>query len=176
MPAFISHLALLDKFDKRLCLFHLNQKGDKKMTKYVFDDSLITWHQLPGLDNFYLHIFAIDRELQIADVIFKFLPHEPIILHRHCTLNHSLVIHGEHRLFHVDGSLKEVRPVGSYTVGEADLIPHRECGGDEGAIVLFSIRGTRGLMYELMDDQQNSIDTVDMDLLEAFLEVQNNEN
>lgn len=145
------------------------------MTQYVFDDASISWHQLPGLDNFYIHIFAIDREQQTVDVLFKLLPDEQIILHRHCSLNHCFVIHGEHQLYYADGSLKEKRAVGTYTVSGEDEIPHRECGGEDGALVLFSIRATQGVMYELLDDELNVIDKIDMDKLEVFLALQNHE-
>ncbi len=72
------------------------------------------------------------------------------------------MIQGEHRLYEPSGRLKEVRPVGSYTVSPASDEPHREGGGDEDAIVLFSIRGSDGVLYEILDDEQTVVATLGM--------------
>ncbi|ESS73459.1 hypothetical protein MGMO_20c00140 [Methyloglobulus morosus KoM1] len=142
------------------------------MTAYRFDDRNIQWHKLGDFEHFVYSILDIDRENNIADVIFKFEPHQPIVLHRHKVLNKTLVIQGEHRLYEPNGDLKEVRPVGSYTSSPANPDPHRECGGDEGAVVFFSIRGNsnEGMLYELLDDQQNLIGAITMQDLIALHE------
>lgn len=134
------------------------------MTAYRFDDRNILWQQLGDFEHFVYAILDIDKENNIADVIFKFEPHKPIVLHRHKVPNKTLVIQGEHRIYEPNGDLKEVRPVGSYTSSKANPVPHRECGGDEGAVVFFSIRGNgdEGVLYELLDDQQNLIGAITM--------------
>ena len=133
-----------------------------------FDDRRIQWQRLGDFEHFVYAILDIDKENNIADVLFKLEPHQQIVLHRHRVLNKTLVIQGEHRLYEANGELKEIRPVGSYTSSPADPKPHRECGGDHGAIVFFSIRaGGENLLYELLDDRQNQIGTITMqDLVE----------
>jgi hypothetical protein len=49
---------------------------------------------------------------------------------------------GELRFWRPDGSLKEIRPTGSYVQVAANGEPHSEGAGDQMAIVLFSFRGT----------------------------------
>jgi quercetin dioxygenase-like cupin family protein len=145
------------------------------MTAYQFDDRNIQWHKLGDFEHFVYSILDIDRENNIADVIFKFEPHQPIVLHRHKVLNKMLVIQGEHWLYEPNGEVKEVRPVGRYTSSPASPDPHRECGGDEGAVVIFSIRGNgnKGALYELLDVQENLIGIITMqDLID--LHVANN--
>lgn len=127
------------------------------MNNYQFDDANINWQKLEGFDNFSYSIFNIDEDEKIVDVLFKLQANDPIVLHRHCTPNYTFVVQGEHRIIEANGSLKETRPVGSFTVSEASNEPHRECGGDEGAIVLFSMRKSEGTMYELLDDDGNII-------------------
>ncbi len=127
----------------------------------TFDDRQIHWSQLPGFDNFSYSILSIDQANQLVDVLFHFRAHDPIVLHRHCALNHTFVVRGEHHLYHASGELKEVRPTGSYTISPPDTTPHRECG-DDGTVVLFSIRGTGDVMYEILDDQQNLLATLGM--------------
>jgi len=95
-------------------------------------------------------------------VLFKFSAREQIVLHRHKALNHTFVIQGEHRLYWADGTLKEARPVGSYTVSPASDDPHREGGGDVDAIVFFSIRGSAGVLYEILDDNLDIVTTLGM--------------
>ena len=112
----------------------------------TFDDRQIHWSQLPGFDNFSYSILSIDQANQLVDVLFHFRAHDPIVLHRHCALNHTFVVRGEHHLYHAS---------------PPDTTPHRECG-DDGTVVLFSIRGTGDVMYEILDDQQNLLATLGM--------------
>lgn len=141
------------------------------MTPYKFDDSNIQWSKLEGIEHLGYSILDVDVKNKIVDVIFKLEPFRQIVLHRHMAVNHSFVIQGEHRLYEPNGELKEIRAVGSYTSSPASDEPHRECGGEDGAVVLFSIRGSDGAFYEVLDDQQNLIATLGMqdfvDLFEA---------
>ncbi len=143
------------------------------MTSYNFDDSNIHWHTLENIEHLSYSILNIDETNKIVDVLFKLEPNKPILSHRHKALNHLFVIQGEHHIYAANGTLKETRPVGSYTSSPASDEPHRECGGNEGVIVLFSIRGSDGVFYEVLDDEQNLIGTLGMqdfiDLYKAAL-------
>lgn len=138
------------------------------MADYNFDDSNINWQQLEGFDHLSYFIFDVDRENKIVDALFKFAANEQIALHRHVALNHMLVIQGEHRLFEPSGDIKEIRPTGRYTASPASDEPHREGGGEQDVIILFSIRGTDGTMYEILDDEHNIIGTLGLADFEAM--------
>lgn len=127
------------------------------MSQNLFDDSQIHWQTLAGFDYLHYSILDIDEQRHIIDALFKFAANRQIVLHRHKVLNKTFVIQSEHRLYHADGSLKEIRPVGQYTSSPASDEPHREGGGAEDVIVLFSIRGGDGVLYEILDDEQNVI-------------------
>lgn len=131
------------------------------MNTHLFDDSRIRWQTLAGFDHLHYFILHIDSEANIIDVLFKFAADQQIVLHRHKAPNHIFVIQGEHRLYHPDGSLKEIRPTGRYTVSPASDEPHREGGGDIDVVLLFSIRGC-GVLYEILDDNANVIGTLAM--------------
>ncbi len=133
-----------------------------QMTRCLFDDCNIKWQKLERFENLAYSIFNIDRNLKIIDVIFKFAANKKIILHRHLSLNNTFVIQGEHRLYEPNGTLKEIRPVGSYTSSPPSDEPHTEGGGDEDAIVFFSIRGNDGVLYEILGDDLNVIATLSM--------------
>jgi hypothetical protein len=59
------------------------------------------------------------------------------------------------------------------TVSPASNEPHREGGGDQDVIILFSIRGTDGTMYEFVDDDNNVISNFGMDDFTELYELQN---
>lgn len=132
------------------------------MTDHLFDNAGLKWQTLGDFRHLLYSILNIDQQNKIIDVIFKFAARRQIVLHRHKALNHTLVIQGEHRLYEADGQLKEIRSVGSYTCSPPSDEPHREGGGDEEAIVFFSIRGNDGVLYEILDDDRNVIATLDM--------------
>lgn len=128
----------------------------------MFNDANINWQTLGNFDHLLYSILSIDEQNKIVDVIFKFAANQQIVLHRHKVLNHLFVIQGEHRIYEANGELKEVRPVGSYTISQPSVEPHREGGGDIDVIVLFSIRGSDGIFYEVLDDNLNVIATLGM--------------
>ena len=118
------------------------------MQLHQFTDQHIHWQRIEFFDNFQYSVLDVDRDNKVVEVLFKFAANDPIVLHRHCAVNHTFVIQGEHCLYHADGTLTEKRPTGSYTISQPDNEPHRESGGDEDTVVLFSIRATEGPMYE----------------------------
>jgi hypothetical protein len=66
------------------------------MTDFRFDGRNIHWNELGDFKHFVYAILDMDKENNTADFIFKFEPHQPIVLHRHKVLNNTLVIQGEH--------------------------------------------------------------------------------
>jgi hypothetical protein len=130
------------------------------MTSYLFDDTNIKWQNITEIEHLHYSILEVDGENRIIDVLFKFTAHQQIVLHRHKAVNKTFVIQGEHRLYKADGSLKEVRAVGSYTSSLPSDEPHREGGGDVDVIVFFSIRGEESVLYEILDDDLNVIATL----------------
>ncbi len=139
------------------------------MRNIKFDENNIQWNKLGDFEHIQYSVLNIDKPNIIVDVIFKFEPHQQIVLHRHKAHNNTFVVQGEHRLFEPKGDLKEIRAVGSYTSSPASDEPHTECGGDEGAVVLFSIRGSDGVLYEVLDDNLNTIATLTFqDLIDLY--------
>ncbi|PWB78629.1 MAG: regulator [Methylocystaceae bacterium] len=125
------------------------------MSKFAFDDRDIRWKSFDGVDHLWFSVLDIDDANKIIHVLYKFAGNRQIVLHRHKTLNKTMVIQGEHRLYHANGELKEVRPVGSYTVSPPSDDPHREGGGDRDVVVLFTIYGDEETLYEILDDDLN---------------------
>lgn len=139
-----------------------------------FNDADVTWQQLPNAEHLWFTILDVDEEYKVIDIIFKMAANEQILLHRHTAPNNMLVLSGEHRLYEPDGSLKEVRPTGRYTASPACEEPHREGGGDEGAVILFSIRSGGGVCYEILDEDQAVVSTLGYDDFKNLYEAQIN--
>ena len=132
------------------------------MSAHTFDDSNISWQQLGDFEHLRYSILDVDAKNKVADVLFKFSANEKILLHRHLAHNNTLVVQGEHRLYEPDGTLKEVRAVGSMTSSPPSDEPHREGGGDQDVIIAFNIRGSDGVLYELLDDDLAVIGSISM--------------
>lgn len=134
-----------------------------------FDPDTIDWQPFGDFPHFSFAIQHLDRASRIADILFRFKAGEQIVLHRHLALNHTFVVAGEHCIHDADGTLRERRPTGSYTVSPPSPTPHREGGGAEDAIVLFSMRPQPGeLLYQILDDQENTVAEVTFEMLEAI--------
>ncbi|WP_363352050.1 regulator [Methylocystis echinoides] len=129
------------------------------MRAFAFDDHNICWKQIDGIDHLSLSVLDMDDKHGVMHVVFKFAANRQIILHRHLTLNKTMTLQGEHRLYHVDGRLKEIRPTGRFTVAPPSDDPHREGGGDQDAVVLFAIYGD-GALYEALDNEMNVVRTL----------------
>lgn len=126
------------------------------MPELAFDDRNIRWKQIDGIDHLSLSVLDADEKNDVIHVLFKFVANRQIVLHRHLTLNKTMTLQGEHRLYHLDGRLKEIRPTGRFTVAPPSDEPHREGGGDQDAVVLFAIYG-KGPLYQALDDEMNII-------------------
>ena len=111
------------------------------MQAFRFDDRNVTWQTVEAIGA-QIYVLAVDDARGISDVLIRFQPNTPGKLHRHVCDFSTFVLQGELRFWRPDGSLKEIRPTGSYVQVVANGEPHSEGAGDQMAIVLFSFRGS----------------------------------
>ncbi len=142
------------------------------MSTLPFDVRNIRWNAIPGFDHVAYHICAVDEAKRIVDILFKFDANSKIALHRHKADYITLVLQGELRIYRADGTLKEIRPVGSYVVGNGDGEPHTEGGGDQDVIAFFSNRNVEDLVYEILDADLNRVTTFGMAEFKALFDAQ----
>lgn len=145
------------------------------METHKFDDRNVTWHKLEGIENALYHVCDVDAQAKIVDVLFKFAANKKVIMHRHHADYRTLVLQGELRIYMPNGDVKEVRPVGSYIFTKAGGEPHTEGGGDQDTVVFFSNRGTDGVIYEILDEQMNTLVTLGLPDFKGLLEAQSPE-
>ena len=142
------------------------------MTTLPFDTRRIRWNTIEGFPHLAYHICAVDETKRIVDILFKFDANAKIALHRHKADYITLVLQGELRIYRANGELKEIRPVGSYVAGTADGEPHTEGGGDQDVIAVFSNRNVDSVVYEILDDAQNTVATFGMAEFKQLLAAQ----
>lgn len=142
----------------------------------MFDDSNIRWNTIEGIDDVWYHILDIDDVNRIVDILFKFSANARIILHRHKADYRTFVIQGELRLYDARDELTEIRKVGSYVGKAAGGAPHREGGGDQDVIAIFSNRNVEGPIYEILDEDLNVIAMFGFDEFKALLAQQKAES
>ena len=142
------------------------------MSTLPYDTRNIRWNTIEGFDHIAYHVCAVDEAKRIVDILFKFDAHSKIALHRHKADYITLVLQGELRIYRADGTLKEIRPVGSYVSGRADGEPHTEGGGDQDVIAFFSNRNVGTLVYEILDENMNVVATFGIPEFKALLEAQ----
>ena len=151
------------------------RKGDS-MSQSGFDPSQHKWREVKGepeqsykVRHDYT-ILGYDLAAGTLDMLVRWAGdggHCPI--HRHTATTTVLVLEGEQHLWdlHPDGTRGEhrVRRAGDYALTLGEALPHLECGGPEGGIVFFGNHSGDGLLYEVLDEDQNLVVNVTMELL-----------
>lgn len=126
-------------------------------------DAAFAWHRLGDFPHFHYTILAVDEARQITDFIIRYDSDAPIFLHRHRSETHTLVLQGEHRLYAPDGALTDTRPTGRHSITAADADPHSEGGGPDGALVLYSTRGSAdGVLFDVLDADGHTVATLSL--------------
>ena len=138
------------------------------MQSYQFDDRNITWRTFDFLGTQY-YVQAVDAAMGTVDVLIKFQANTPGKLHQHLMGYSTFVLQGELQFWRPDGSLKEIRPTGSYVHGAANGEPHTEGAGDQAAIVLYSIRGGTGDMFAVFEEGSDEVHKIGFADLQAAL-------
>ena len=116
----------------------------------AFHDGSVRWFPFGDFTDFEVHILRADPERRVVDFLVRFEPNSRIQLHRHLAETNTLVLQGEHRLYDPDGTLSDVRSVGTYTSSPAGP-EHREGAGDERSVVHYSMRSDQELLFEFLD-------------------------
>lgn len=139
------------------------------MATLPLDTRNLTWNTIDGFDHIAFYVCNVDEEKRIVDILFKFDANSKIALHRHVPDYITLVLQGELRLYRADGTLTEIRPVGSYVTGRGGGEPHTEGGGDQDVIAFFSNRNVESVVYEILDADLNIVATFGIPEFKALM-------
>jgi len=125
----------------------------------LFEDSKLRWKRFTGGDKFdypidYSAALLSARSDGHVDILYRWEPNAYCHFHRHTAATTSTVLAGELHITDIDIETGEetgrrVRFAGDY----AHKVPgdvHMECGGSDGALVLFNLYAPDGLLAETL--------------------------
>ena len=119
----------------------------------------LKWRRFTGDERFdypidYSAALLSLREDGHIDLLYKWEPHCYCHFHRHTAHTTSVVLAGSLHVTTIDPDTgaeidRYVREAGDYAAKEPGDV-HMECGGDEGALVLFSLYAPDGVLSEAL--------------------------
>lgn len=137
----------------------------------AFDDRNIAWLPFGEFTGFTVSVCKVDVAQGTAELLIKFEPGSQIQLHRHVCDTSTFVLSGEHRLYDPDGSIQDVREVGSYTFSRPGS-PHREGAGEQPSVVLYILRSDGGSAFEFLNDDLSLLAPLGIADVDAFWQMQ----
>lgn len=121
---------------------------------YKFDDREIAWALFAGFDDLWYHILNVDHEAETVDMLMKFAPEARCVPHNHVGPTRTLVIDGEHQVWHLNGPNPEtpkIKKPGTFSTNDGGEA-HQEAGGANGAVILLMMKQRGGRVYDLLDE------------------------
>ena len=123
----------------------------------LFDDDQLRWKRFTGGDEFdypidYSAALLNAREDGHVELLYRWAPNSYCHFHQHSAATTSIVLEGALHVIDVDIDTgkeisRRVREAGDFA-HKAPGDVHMECGGPEGALVLFSLYAPDGLLAE----------------------------
>lgn len=123
----------------------------------LFDDDQLRWKRFTGGDEFdypidYSAALLNAREDGHVELLYRWAPNSYCHFHRHSAATTSIVLEGALHVIDVDIDTgkeisRRVREAGDFA-HKAPGDVHMECGGRDGALVLFSLYAPDGLLAE----------------------------
>lgn len=133
-----------------------------------FDPETVEWHHIkePAESesyqvNYEYSILAYDTDAGRLDMMMRFKPGSGYCeRHNHVASTSTLILKGEQHLREIqpDGSEKDiVRKAGDYALAGNDALPHLECGGPDGCILILSLHAPDGVLFGVYDEGFNRV-------------------
>jgi len=129
------------------------------------DISNVEWTEIQGEPDlgykcdYAMAVLGYQEDNGTLDLLVKFAPDSHCHFHRHIAATTTLVLEGEHHVFeHNDDGDKihKIKPAGTYSHSSGGEV-HMERGGPEGATVFYALQSPSGVLFELLDNDQNVI-------------------
>ena len=138
----------------------------------LFENQDLRWKRYTGNDRFdypidYSAALLRAHEDGHVDLLYKWAPNAYCHFHRHTAITTSTVLEGELHVIDIDPADgkelgRKIRYAGDYASKEPGDV-HMECGGPEGALVLFNLYAPDGILAETLAADGSVISTSTMD-------------
>ena len=125
----------------------------------LFAEQDLRWRRFTGGEHFDYHIDYSAALLRAnadghVDLLYRWEPNAYCHFHRHRASTTSMVLSGELHVIDIDPATgkeigRRIRKAGDYASKEPGDV-HMECGGPEGAVVLFNLFSTDGILAETL--------------------------
>ena len=144
-----------------------NILGTTKRTRYGdienVNTNLIDWKAVDGQPGNYLKVLALDESRHRIDFLFKQDPHAEFAKHEHLCTAMAYTLEGlwgyrEGEEMHFPGTYS-YEPPGSI---------HTPYASEQGMVVLASFQGTDANMLDILDEQNNVVDTLTLDFFKPY--------
>ena len=139
----------------------------------LLDESQYTWeHYTEDRDDYRVSYWGTVLNIHDdgrLDVLYRWDPGASCHYHRHIAPLTSVVLKGELTLIDFEDNRevgRRVRKVGSYSNKET-VEDHIEVGGPEGALVLFCLRPSDGVLTQRLSDDGEVLATITVDDIRA---------
>lgn len=138
----------------------------------LLDNENLRWKHFTGDEKFdypidYYAALLRANEDGHVDLLYRWAPNSYCHFHRHTAITTSTVLEGELHVIDVDPSTGEelnrkIRYPGDFVSKEPGDV-HMECGGPDGALVLFNLYSTDGILAETLASDGSVVSTSTMD-------------
>jgi len=127
-----------------------------------FDPQSVEWRRVTDPDckefkvDYEYSLLGYDLALGRLDLVLRYAKGRGHCRrHRHVASTLTLVLEGEQHLIELqpDGSTKSIsRKAGDYALSSPDALPHIECGGEDGGMIILSMTAPDGILFEYFDE------------------------
>lgn len=131
-----------------------------------FDPTSVEWRRVTDPDckefkvDFEYSLLGYDTKTGRLDMLLRYAKGRGHCRrHRHVASTLTLVLEGEQHLeeTQADGTKKSIsRKKGDYALAPPDALPHTECGGDDGGMVMLSMTAPDGVLFEYFDENMEN--------------------
>ena len=129
------------------------------------NSNLIAWSEVDGQPGNFIKVLSLDIARHRVDFLFKQSPHAQFAKHTHLCTAVALTLEG--RWGYREGAEQHFPGTFSY---EPPGSTHTPYASEEGMVVYASFQGSSNAMLDILDEQNNTLDTLNLSFFGQYLQ------
>ncbi len=129
------------------------------------NSNLIAWSEVDGQPGNFIKVLSLDIARHRVDFLFKQSPHAQFAKHTHLCTAVALTLEG--RWGYREGAEQHFPGTFSY---EPPGSTHTPYASEEGMVVYASFQGSSNAMLDILDEQNNTLDTLSLSFFGQYLQ------